>query len=196
MKLWLVRHARPLIDAGVCYGATDVPADAAHTASTAAQLAPLLPPGLALWTSPLQRCNALAEALCVLRPDLPLRRDARVAEMDFGCWEGVRWDDIPRSAYDDWTARFGSARFGGRESVNELLQRVADARAEALGLGQDALWVTHAGVLRAMALLDQGLHTLDAAPQWPQAVAGWGEWQALEFARASATPGLRPSSSA
>jgi alpha-ribazole phosphatase len=177
MKLWLVRHARPLIDAGICYGATDVPADAAHTQATATQLAPLLPAGLTVWTSPLQRCQALAEQILALRPDLQLRLDVRLREMDFGCWEGQRWDAIPRAAYDDWTANFGAARFGGRESVNELLQRVAAARAEAQALGQDAVWVTHAGVLRAMALLDQGLSTLDQAPQWPQAVAAWGEWQ-------------------
>jgi alpha-ribazole phosphatase len=177
VKLWLVRHARPLIDAGICYGATDVPADAAHTQATATQLASLLPSGLMVWASPLQRCSALADQLLALRPDLQLRTDVRLAELDFGCWEGVRWDDIPRSAYDDWTTRFGSARFGGRESVNELLQRVAAARAEAQALGQDAVWVTHAGVLRAMALLEQGLTTLDRAPQWPQAVAAWGEWQ-------------------
>ncbi|HBH37205.1 MAG TPA: phosphoglycerate kinase [Curvibacter sp.] len=177
MKLWLVRHARPLIDAGICYGATDVPADAGHTQATAAQLAPLLPADLTVWTSPLQRCSVLADQLLALRPDLQLRPDARLAELDFGCWEGQRWDAIPRTAYDDWTANFGAARFGGRESVNELLQRVAAARAEAQALGQDAVWVTHAGVLRALALLDQGLRTLDQAPQWPQAVAGWGEWQ-------------------
>lgn len=177
MNLWLLRHARPLIDAGICYGATDVPADADHTQATAAQLAPLLPAGLTVWTSPLQRCQALAEQILALRPDLQLRLDLRLREMDFGCWEGQRWDAIPRAAYDEWTANFGTARFGGRESVNELLQRVAAVRAEAQALGQDAVWVTHAGVLRAMALLDQGLCTLDEAPQWPQAVAGWGEWQ-------------------
>lgn len=177
MKLWLLRHARPLIDAGVCYGVSDMPADAAYTRASAAQLAPLLPPGLQIWTSPLLRCAALAEALQAQRPDLSLRTDARLAELDFGCWEGVRWDDIPRAAFDDWTANFGAARFGGRESVNELLQRVAAVRAEAQALGQDAVWVTHAGVLRAMALLDQGLVTLDQAPQWPREVAGWGEWE-------------------
>ncbi len=181
MKLWLVRHARPLVEAGVCYGVSDMPADAAHTRDCAAQLAPLLPQGLTLWTSPLQRCSALAEQLRALRPDLPLRTDARLAELDFGCWEGVRWDDIPRSAYDDWTSNFGAARFGGKESVNDLLQRVAAVRSDAQALGQDAIWVTHAGVLRAMALLDQGLNTLDQAPQWPRDVAGWGEWQALEL---------------
>ena len=181
MKLWLVRHARPLIDAGVCYGATDMPADAAHTGATATQFAPLLPPGLTVWTSPLQRCGALAEQLLALRPDLSLRTDARLREMDFGSWEGLRWDAIPRSAYDAWTANFGTARFGGKDSVNDLLQRVASARAEVQALGQDAVWVTHAGVLRAMALLDQGLTTLDQAPQWPQGVAGWGEWQQMQL---------------
>lgn len=177
MKLWLVRHARPLVEAGVCYGVSDMPADAAHTRDCATQLAPLLPQGLTLWTSPLQRCSALAEQLRVLRPDLQLRTDARLAELDFGCWEGVRWDDIPRAAFDDWTTNFGAARFGGRESVNELLQRVAAVRAEVQALGQDAIWVTHAGVLRAMALLDQGLSTLDQAPQWPRDVAAWGGWE-------------------
>lgn len=181
MKLWLVRHARPLIDAGICYGATDVPADAEHTQATAQQLAPLLPRGLQVWTSPLQRCSALAEQLHWLRPDLQLRPDARLAEMDFGCWEGVGWDDIPRAAYDDWTSNFGTARFGGRESVNELLQRVAAARAEAQAFGRDLLWVTHAGVLRAMGLLEQGQNSLAHAPQWPQSVAGWGEWQQISW---------------
>lgn len=181
MKLWLVRHARPLVDAGVCYGASDLAADVEHTQASALQLAGLLPAGLMLWTSPLRRCLALAEALQDRRPDLQLRVDERLKEMDFGCWEGRRWDEIPRTAYDEWTTQFGTARFGGRESVNELLQRVAAARAEALALGQDAVWVTHAGVLRAMALLDQGHTTLSQAPQWPQEVAGWGEWRQLEI---------------
>jgi alpha-ribazole phosphatase len=182
VKLWLVRHAEPLIEPGVCYGATDMPADASATLSCAALLAPLLPAGLLMLSSPLQRCAQLAWALQALRPDLRLQTDARLAELDFGCWEGVRWDDIPRSAYDDWTASFGAARFGGRESVNELLQRVAAVRAEAQARGQDAVWVTHAGVLRAMALLDQGLTTLEQAPQWPQQVAGWGEWAEFSLA--------------
>lgn len=176
MKLWIIRHARPLIEPGICYGASDIPADLEHTQSSAAQLAPLLPAGITLWTSPLQRCTALTQALLTLRPDLTSRVDTRLKEMDFGEWEGVRWDDIPRSAYDEWTARFGAARFGGRESVNELMQRVAAARDEVRALGQDAVWVTHGGVLRAMGLLAQGLTQLDQAPQWPQVVSGWGEW--------------------
>lgn len=179
MKLWLVRHAQPLIALGVCYGVSDIPADAGLTAACAAQLAAELPSGVVVHSSPLQRCAQLAQALCVLRPDLQLRQDTRLREMDFGRWEGVRWDDIPRAAYEAWTANFGAERFGGRESVNELLERVAAARAEVRAAGQEAVWVTHGGVLRAMALLDQGRTQLDQADQWPASVAGWGEWQSL-----------------
>lgn len=179
MKLWLVRHAQPLIAPGVCYGARDIPADAERTAACAAQLAAELPPGLAVHSSPLQRCVQLAQALCALRPDLRLQQDARLQEMDFGLWEGVHWDDIPRAAYDAWTANFGAERFGGQESVNELMERVAAARAEASAAGQEAVWVTHAGVLRAMTVLNQGLTHFERADQWPKSVVGWGEWQAV-----------------
>ena len=30
MKLWLARHAAPLIEAGICYGSLDIEADAAN----------------------------------------------------------------------------------------------------------------------------------------------------------------------
>jgi alpha-ribazole phosphatase len=67
MKLWLVRHATVLIDQGVCYGALDVPADAAATQALAQDLARALPPGIAVATSALQRCEQLAQCLRRLR---------------------------------------------------------------------------------------------------------------------------------
>ena len=48
MKLWLVRHAQVLLPPGICYGATDVAADAAATLSAAQALAAELPQGLGL----------------------------------------------------------------------------------------------------------------------------------------------------
>jgi len=110
VKLWLVRHAQPLVAPGVCYGASDVAADAEATRACAAQLAQTLPQGIRLITSPLQRCERLAKEIQGLRPDLMLKPDARLAEMDFGCWEGVRWDAIPPAAFDAWMADFGVAQ--------------------------------------------------------------------------------------
>ncbi len=176
MKLWLVRHAAPRIAPGVCYGASDCAADEAATLRCAARLAQRLPQGLPLWTSPLQRCEQLALALQRLRPDLILRVEPRLAELDFGCWEGWRWDAIPQAAFDAWLADFGAHRFGGRESVNELLGRVAAARAEQARQAGAAVWITHAGVIRALTLLEQGITRVDRAGQWPQQAPAYGEW--------------------
>lgn len=171
--LWLVRHAQPLIESGVCYGATDIPADAAATRTSALELAQQLPRGTRIICSPLQRCMQLSDALLRLRPDLGANTDVRLVEMDFGCWEGVRWSDIPKSAIDAWTAQFGHWRFGGTESVQELMDRVAAAWAQTRDATGPVAWITHAGVIRAALLLHRNVETVQRSDQWPR--------QALEF---------------
>src|SRR5205085_5454037 len=102
MKLWLVRHPQPLVAEGVCYGASDLASDPAATQAAAQALAASLPRGLDASSSPLRRCTELAVALQQLRPDLPWRADARLAEFDFGCWEGQRWSAIAQDEYERW----------------------------------------------------------------------------------------------
>ena len=173
--LWLVRHARPLIASGVCYGRTDVPADPDATRQAATALGQVLPLGTLVLSSPRQRCTRLADALLETRPDLSWQADARLAEMDFGTWEGWRWADIPKAAIDEWTAQFGSWRFGGAESVNELLQRVGAAWRETRLAGRPCSWICHAGVVRAAALYAQGVCHVSGSALWPQAGPGFGE---------------------
>jgi alpha-ribazole phosphatase len=179
MKLWLVRHAQPLIDAGVCYGATNVAADAQATLAAAQTLSLPLPEGCGVWVSPLQRCEQLAQALRGLRPDLTCKTDTRLREMDFGCWEGQRWDAIPPEAYDAWTANFGEHRFGGQESVTEFMDRVALAWDDFQRGGRDSIWITHAGVMRAISLLTQGTRQITNAAQWPAQAPGFGQWMVV-----------------
>ena len=172
--LWLVRHAQPLVAPGICYGATDLPADAAATRLCADDLALRLPRGCRVRSSPLQRCTQLTEALIALRPDLQTSVDPRLAEMDFGCWEGWRWDAIPRAAIDAWTAQFGPWRFGGRESVQQLLDRVTRAWKETRAVPGPSVWVTHAGVVRAALLLSRGTTVLTRSDQWPSDSVPYG----------------------
>lgn len=181
MKLWLVRHARPLIEPGICYGATDMAADAQATQASAQALAQVLPQGVRVMTSPLQRCTQLAQALQTLRPDLQATADARLVEMNFGCWEGVRWDAISKHDFAHWMDNFNTCRFGGRESVGEFMQRVALARADTLRQAEPRVWITHAGVARAMSLLAEGLTRLERADQWPKATPEWGQWWEREL---------------
>ena len=175
----LLRHARPLIAEGVCYGATDMDADAAATLVAAQRMAPLLAPQAQLWSSPLRRCTQLARALCALRPDLKPCTDNRLAEMDFGIWEGWRWADIPRADIDAWTAGFWQLRFGGRESVAELMQRVGAAWQDARHTQAPVVWVTHAGVIRAASLWAAGITAVQDASCWPSQGPGFGEHQVL-----------------
>ena len=179
MKLWLARHAQPLITPGVCYGATDVAADDSATQCAAQALAQAVPVGIALISSPLQRCERLARALIALRPDLTLTTDTRLREMDFGRWEGVRWRDIAPAEFDAWTADFGNYRFGGRESVGEFMGRVAAVWDEMQVASPDALWITHAGVIRAATALAQGIRQINQASQWPSEAPVFGSWQVL-----------------
>jgi alpha-ribazole phosphatase len=186
MKLWLARHAQPLVASGICYGATDVAADAALTQQAAESLAQALPPDTLCRVSPLQRCQQLAIALQTIRPDCLFNSttciDTRLVEMDFGHFEGQRWADISKAEVDAWTANFGNHRFGGQESANEVLQRVAQALQDCQTQPADhVLWITHAGVIRAATLLSHGVMQIEAAEQWPRAVPGFGEFTQLVF---------------
>ena len=186
--LWLARHAVVTQGAGRCYGRLDWPADAAATQAAAQALARRLPAHVCVaQVSPRRRCVQLAEALAALRPGLRWRVDARLAEMDFGAWEGQTWEEIGRTAMDAWLADFMDARAGGGESVRAFMARVGAAwdewRANGNGDGGsgDALWLTHAGVMRAALLLARGVR-LPAASEWPAHVLSPGQVLCLNAA--------------
>lgn len=193
-RLWLVRHPRPLVEPGICYGVSDLPADPLDTTRAAQALAAALPARCRLVVSGLQRAQQLAHAVQDLRPELAAARvDPRLNEIDFGCWELRAWDGIARAAFDAWTADFARHRFGGRESVAELLQRVeaalAQAQALAPGLGDedaaevaDLVWITHAGVIRALAHLQACPGRLpETAEHWPREAPAFGQWRIVEL---------------
>ena len=180
MKLRLLRHAAVVAEAGLCYGATDLAAHAHDTDAAASAMASELPRGIALVTSPLVRCTALADAITALRPDLSVRVDPRLAEMDFGAWEGRAWKAIARAEFEAWTAGFADTRPGGGETVREFMQRVSGAWTDWQNSGLDALWVTHAGVMRAAALLHDGVACPADAAQWPAFAIAFGECRTIE----------------
>ncbi|MES2947530.1 MAG: histidine phosphatase family protein [Pseudomonadota bacterium] len=184
MKLWLVRHAQPLVATGVCYGALDVAADPRATHQAAQALAVALPANTRVISSPLQRCEQLKQVLRGLRPDLSYESDHRLVEMDFGRWEGQHWDAITRAELDGWTASFDTWRCGGAESVQDVMARVGAVWDETLAYKQPTVWLTHAGVIRAANLLARGQRQIDDARQWPSDAPAWGAWQVLEIQHA------------
>lgn len=160
MRLLLVRHPRPAIDAGLCYGSTDVAAAPGEILRVRQALRTAgLPDTLPTWSSPLSRCAGLAQAI-----DPPgLRFDARLAEMDFGAWELRPWDAIPRAEVDAWAGDLLRYRPGGGECVLDVARRVAAVLADLRNTAHpETLVICHAGTMRLLRALWTG-QPLEAA---------------------------------
>jgi alpha-ribazole phosphatase len=180
VKLHLVRHPRPDVGQGLCYGASDVSVVESELARVHAALnAAGLPGALPVYTSPLQRCLQLARRLHART----FRVDARLAEMDFGSWELRAWDAIPRTEVDAWAADLLHYRPGGAECVLDVARRIAAFVKDLRQAGHpEALLVCHAGTIRLLSAMRDGLPlqqaALDAACT-PHRIA-YGEMVVLE----------------
>lgn len=168
MILHLIRHPRPLIDDGICYGSLDVEAE--NPQPVARRLRAELPPGLPVWSSPLRRCRDLAERLHAA-PAF----DDRLREMDFGAWEGRPWDAIPRAEIDAWAADVAGYAPPGGESPRELQRRALEFVA---GLAvAEAVIVTHAGVIRTLLAHRRGL----PPERWSELRFAYGTCTVVDF---------------
>ena len=163
MRLILVRHPAPVVGPGICYGSSDLEADpAALEAALAALPAQLQSDARStpIYTSPLRRCAVLAEALAVRMQTAPPIADARLAEMDFGAWEGKAWNDIPRAEVDAWADDLVHYAPGGGETVLQVAARVSAFLDEC---ENDAIVICHAGTIRLLTALSRPGVNLEAA---------------------------------
>lgn len=178
MRLFLIRHPRPAVADGLCYGATDLPlADDPQAAATALReslrerlhgqffvtsptvsatasstdVSAPLPANLPLFSSPLQRCAQFARRLAGQLNTQPVIHDARLAELNFGAWEMRAWDDIGAAALAAWAVDPLHHAPPGGESVAALQRRVLAFLAELQATGTSAaVVVTHAGVMKVI----------------------------------------------
>ena len=152
--LTLLRHPRPCVAAGICYGRTDCAAGADHEQALLAELLDVLPPQRVL-TSPAVRCRVLATLLCD-RWQRHCEIEPRLQEMDFGRWEGLSWDAVPRTELDGWARQPVDYAPGGGESLRDMAARVRAWAGEVAAAQTDVLAVTHGGVMRLLIAWSQG----------------------------------------
>lgn len=147
MLLYLVRHPKPVVAEGICYGGTDLLPESGHLQEVAGFLHDTLPlQRLRIITSPLQRCRLLADELGHDYTVAPA-----IAEMSFGAWEGLHWDNLPRDQLEEWQEDFHNYVPPQGESVNQFLARVREYLLEQiLTQPRDTLLLTHAGVIRCL----------------------------------------------
>jgi alpha-ribazole phosphatase len=176
------RHA-PVALERHCHGRLDVPpGEDPHLSADRLCLTLEAPAPLAVWTSPLRRCSEVAAQLA-LRTGAALRIDDRLAEIDFGDWEGRSWEQIERQqphAYRAWLACWREVAPPRGETLDAFEARVRSwllERTRGGEIGSSAL-VGHAGVIRA-------LRVLNAGATWDHALAQpvpYLEWLTLPIA--------------
>lgn len=134
------------MEAGICYGQTDLPACLLHFEAQYKALSNYLPDSFsAVFTSPLQRCQVLAQKFS--NNPIP---DADLMELDFGEWEMMAWKDIPAEPMQIWMSDFVRKAPPQGESYQNLAARVAIFLQKLAHLEGDVLVCTHAGVMRAV----------------------------------------------
>lgn len=156
MKAVLVRHFAADVRSDMCYGRMDVPPRPDVLEHVPRLAADICLHGLTrVWTSPAARCRILADAIVAI-VGASLIVDPRLQEFDFGAWEGLAWDAVPRSELDRWAAAPVSFAPPGGESGRAFLDRVREAHDTIRAVGEDCAVVSHGGPLKVLLALLQG----------------------------------------
>jgi alpha-ribazole phosphatase len=163
----LVRHPRPLVAAGICYGRLDLAEhdDAGGQIILAVQVLGGFD-AQAVWASPALRCAGMAAAVAGAL-GVSAAFDRRLLEMDFGTWEGQAWDDLPRAEIDLWAADVMGFAPPCGENGASLVARVAGFADQICGFGRDCVVVSHAGPLKVLRALLAGAPIDLLAPSMP-----------------------------
>src|SRR5438093_7982627 len=159
--LLLVRHAETTWNReGRFQGHADPPLSAVgrRQAQALAEELETRPPA-AVYASDLRRASETAEIIAS-RPDLPLRTDPGLREVDVGEWSGLTWPEM-RTRFPESVERHTARGHGWErgESYEEMAERVISSlrRIADLHRGERVLVVVHGGTMRALAAHVDGL---------------------------------------
>jgi alpha-ribazole phosphatase len=112
------------------------------------------------------------------------RIEPRLREIDFGAWEMLAYDHLPRESIDAWAADPLEFRPPQGETASEMRSRVRSATEDILARGHEAVVVVaHGGPLRAMAGVLLGLASRD----WLNMRFDFGSSTRIDIASSAAT---------
>lgn len=154
-KVYLIRHGLPDFPGGkrMCIGTTDIPMGEKGL-TQAVEMAKLLPPVTAVFSSPLTRAVQTAQAIGM---SVTILDDLR--EMYAGEWDGLTFDEIRQRYPELYAARFHDLTIPlpGAEDHAEGLSRFKGAMEEAAEMAPgDFAVVAHGGIIAQFLLSISG----------------------------------------
>lgn len=164
----LVRHAPVQGKAGVCYGRQEVELCSGWEALVENLFVFVKKLSCTnIYTSPSKRCYEMADRLAK-KAHITLIVDHRLLELNFGLWEGQRWETIDRSQLDLWAMCPETFAPPKGESGLSLCQRVKSFWQEIVQKKQSVCVISHGGPLRVLKSLAIGEQPYLLAPSMPQ----------------------------
>ena len=147
MEIYLIRHTTPKVEKGICYGQADLDITETFLEEVEA-IKPHLPSDeIKVYSSPLQRCKKLADALF---DGLVIDVHDDLMELNCGQWELLPWNDIPKEEIQPWMDDFVNVAVPKGESYVDLHNRVVKRFNEIVSKQESAVIVAHGGVLRSI----------------------------------------------
>jgi alpha-ribazole phosphatase len=157
-SLIVIRHP-PVLDRDLCYGQSNPPCVVSDVELRVLhqQLEEIaVPAQRKLWTSPAERCLLVTRSL-ERKYALQAAPDARLWELSMGAFEGKRYSGLEKDAtFIHWMSNWQTASTPNGESLAQLVERVGQFCSE-LQAETKHLVVAHAGVIRALWVLSEGL---------------------------------------
>ena len=143
--LTLIRHTKPQVETGLCYGQSDLSLALSYPKELEQIRANLsTKPHSQIYSSPLKRCTILTQDLFS-----NFKCDARLMEMNFGDWELKKWDDINDNYAQKWYQDYINTPCPNGESFIEMQHRVLEFYNEKIkSQKKDTIIVCHGGVIR------------------------------------------------
>ena len=151
MTIYLIRHTKPDVPDGTCYGQSDIEVKEAEFKLTVSRIEQKIDFNKIekVYTSPLKRCSLLAHSLMTERSEVIT--DVRIKELDFGKWELKKWEDIDSGELERWGNNFVYDRVPAGESNMDLYNRISEFWDEILEEDAETLAiVTHGGVIKSL----------------------------------------------
>ena len=146
MELFVIRHTEVQNPNNLCYGNYDISLKPNYEHKSKIFFENLPNDLDQIYSSPSKRCTDLLD---LHNLNFNIHNDLR--ELDFGDWEGKKWDDIDQTDLNYWMEDYVNRSPKNGEKMIDLYKRSIEFTYKLVELDlQKILLVTHAGVIRSL----------------------------------------------